>query len=91
MIDSRTKKELRNYLKKLMEKDKSRIKVISVYPLSKEEISALVKEFSKSSTEIENVVDPSILGGIIIQQGSKVIDLSIKNRLRNIEKSYGNN
>jgi ATP synthase F1 delta subunit len=86
MIDSRKKKELRNYLKKLIEQEKNQIKIISVYPLSAEEISAIAKKFSKPPTEIENVVDPSILGGIIIQKGSKIIDLSIKNRLQNIEK-----
>jgi ATP synthase F1 delta subunit len=90
MIDSRTKKELRNYLKKLMAQEKNRIKIISVYPLSKEEMTAVAKKFLKSPTEIENIVDPSIVGGIIIQQGSNVLDLSIKNQLQNIEKNYGN-
>ena len=90
MIDSRTKKELRNYLKKIMAQEKNRIKIISVYPLSKEEMTAVAKKFLKSPTEIENIVDPSIVGGIIIQQGSNVLDLSIKNQLQNIEKKYGN-
>jgi len=90
MIDSRTKKELRNYLKKLMAQEKNRIKIISVYPLSKEEMMAVAKKFLKSPTEIENIVDPSIVGGIIIQQGSNVLDISIKNQLQNIEKNYGN-
>jgi len=90
MIDSRTKKELRNYLKKIMAQEKNRIKIISVYPLSKEEMTAVAKKFLKSPTEIENIVDPSIVGGIIIQQGSNVLDLSIKNQLQNIEKNYGN-
>jgi len=90
MIDIQIKKNLKNYLKSLIEKEKNRIKIISVYSLSKEEIEKLTKFFSKSSAEIENIIDPSIIGGMIIQQGSKIIDLSIKNRLKNIEKKYGN-
>jgi len=90
MINSRIKKDLRNYLKNLIEKEKNLIKIVSVYPLSKQEISDLANFFSISSAEIENIIDPSIIGGIVINQGSKIIDLSIKNRLQNIKKKYDN-
>jgi len=90
MINSKIKKELKDYLKKLIEQEKNQVKVISTYPLSNDELSIIAKKFLKKPTEIENVVDPSILGGIVIQQGSRVIDLSIKSQLENIEKNYGN-
>jgi F-type H+-transporting ATPase subunit delta len=69
--------------------------VTTVIPLTEQQELKLVQQLQKvsNSQKIEIVTkrDPSILGGMIIQIGSQIIDLSIKGELRNISTYLGNN
>jgi F-type H+-transporting ATPase subunit delta len=62
-----------------------RVKVVVARAIDSAEIERItssIAEAIKGQTKLEVVVNPSILGGIIIRHGNKVIDNSIRNRLQ---------
>jgi F-type H+-transporting ATPase subunit delta len=69
--------------------------VTSAIPLSKEQrekVIALLKEKNNSETiDLAEVVDPTIIGGMILKVGDKQIDESIKRKLINLEMEFNNN
>ena len=56
-------------------------KVISAYELSEDEQKAIVKDLTskhKTTVSVETEIDVTLKGGVIIKEGDKVIDTSIK-------------
>ncbi|SET65915.1 ATP synthase F1 subcomplex delta subunit [Oceanobacillus limi] len=66
-------------------------KVYSVRELSDTEKTELentfAKRFNKQKIVLENVVDPSLIGGVKIHMGNTIIDGSISGKLRGLERS----
>ena len=63
-------------------------KIISAKQLTKEEINKISVELSntfKSKIKLNYNLDESLIGGLIVQVGSTMIDSSIKNKLQQIE------
>ena len=61
----------------------------SAKELSENEINSLKEELTKnfsSKIKLNYKYDPSLIGGLIVQVGSTMIDTSIKNKLQKIEK-----
>ena len=57
--------------------------------LEQKEILDLEKEISlntKSKIRLNSKIDPSLIGGLILQIGSLMIDTSIKNKLKKYKK-----
>lgn len=66
-------------------------KVTSAAPLTAElekKILAKVKELTGKTTEIENTVDESILGGFILRVGDLQYDASIANKLNKLKREF---
>jgi len=65
-------------------------KVYSTKPLSTEQEEQLSKSFakkvSKSKLYIENIVDPSLIGGIKIRIGDRIYDGSVKGQLDKLSR-----
>lgn len=64
-------------------------KAITAVPMSEEEIKKLEENLSsKYNTNIvlENIVDKTILGGVLVRLGNKEIDGTIKTRLENLKQ-----
>jgi len=64
--------------------------VTSALPLSKEEQEAVRKNVlvkMGAQTKVDFVVDPQILGGLVIRVGDKVIDGSVAGQLEGLRKS----
>jgi F-type H+-transporting ATPase subunit delta len=64
--------------------DSKVFQVISAYKLSEKEKKQIVSDLAEKYTanvSIETFVDDSLVGGVVIKDGDKVIDLSIKARL----------
>ncbi|MBN8210959.1 F0F1 ATP synthase subunit delta [Bacillus sp. NTK071] len=65
-------------------------KVFSVKPLSEEEqtkISAVfAKRVGKTTLRIENVIDPTLIGGIKVRIGNRIFDGSISGKLKRMER-----
>ena len=76
----------------LLSKNKGELKakLISSKELSLEDKKKIQNELSKdfkSQLKIDYKYDPSLIGGLIIQVGSVMIDTSIKNKLKKLEKN----
>ena len=66
------------------------VRVVSAVPLEEDQSThmrdALAKRF-ESEVELENEIDPGVLGGAVIYAGDQVIDGSLLGRLRRLEQS----
>ena len=61
--------------------------VVSAFPLEKAQVNKLAKMLKKElnrDVNIEATVDPSIIGGVIIRAGDRVIDSSVAGSLQNL-------
>jgi F-type H+-transporting ATPase subunit delta len=65
----------------------STAEVTSAFPLNDDQMTALkanLKARGGNDVAIDAKVDPSILGGIVVRLGSRMIDASIKTKLNNL-------
>lgn len=63
------------------------VEITSAAPLSAEKQSALTQTLEKATKQkitLNQKVDASLLGGLVIRQGSKLLDLSLKGKLRRL-------
>ncbi|MCH4826867.1 F0F1 ATP synthase subunit delta [Planococcus halocryophilus] len=64
--------------------------VYSTRPLTEEERSSIssvfAKKIGKQSLRIENVIDPSLLGGLRIQIGNRIYDSSVSTKLARLKR-----
>jgi F-type H+-transporting ATPase subunit delta len=61
--------------------------VTSAYDLSDQELAAIKSELSaamKTEVDVERTVDPSILGGLIVKVGSRMVDSSLRTKLQGL-------
>ncbi len=49
-----------------------------------EEIKASLKDIAKAEVDIDLVVDPSLIGGLVVKMGSRMVDASLKTKLNGI-------
>ena len=71
-------------------KGELKAKLLSSKKLSKEELERIQSELSKdfqSPIRIEYKYDPDLIGGLVIQVGSVMVDNSIRSKLRQLEKN----
>ena len=71
-------------------KGELKAKLLSSKKLSKAELEKICGELSKdfqSPIKIDYKYDPDLIGGLVIQVGSVMVDTSIKSKLRQLQKS----
>jgi len=64
--------------------------VTSAHPLSDDQVSALrtnLKDRIGRDVTVDLIVDPTILGGLVVKIGSQMIDGSIRTKLNNLAQS----
>jgi F-type H+-transporting ATPase subunit delta len=49
-----------------------------------EEIKASLRDIAKSDVDLDLVIDPSLIGGLVVRMGSRMIDASLKTKLNGI-------
>jgi F-type H+-transporting ATPase subunit delta len=65
----------------------AKVEVVSAVALDdeqKKEISSTLEKMLSQKIELQNRIDPKIIGGLWIQVGNSVVDLSLKSRLQAI-------
>ncbi|MEZ5846571.1 MAG: F0F1 ATP synthase subunit delta [Geminicoccaceae bacterium] len=65
-------------------------RVTSAVPLSNEqldEVKAATARFAGRAVSIDADVDPSLLGGLVVRVGSRMLDASLKTKLQHLEQS----
>lgn len=84
--------DIRSIYSRLRHKAERRLvaRVVSAVELSDEQrqrlTAALAKRFD-AEVELENDIDPGVIGGAVIYAGDQVIDGSLRGRLRKLEQS----
>ncbi|MDY0394225.1 ATP synthase F1 subunit delta [Virgibacillus halophilus] len=72
-------------------KGTAKAKVYSVRKLTDDELNKLgmtiAGRFQKNTIQFENIVDPSILGGVKIRLGNTILDGTVSSKLKRIERS----
>jgi len=74
-------------------KSKNVAKVTTAVPLTKdleEKVLSKVVELTGNKTSIENIIDPSILGGFILRVGDMQYDASISNNFNELRREFDN-
>ena len=69
--------------------EKNQKKLVSSKKLDEKTISEIEKEISENvngTIKLKSKVDETLIGGIVLQIGSLMIDTSIKNKLANYKK-----
>ncbi|UOX35019.1 ATP synthase F1 subunit delta [Flavobacterium sediminilitoris] len=67
--------------------------VTTALPLTSDlesKVLAKIKEFSTKQITINNVIDPSIIGGFILRMGDKQYNASVVNRLQQLKREFSN-
>ncbi|WP_121353399.1 ATP synthase F1 subunit delta [Flavisolibacter nicotianae] len=71
------------------------VKLTTAVPVSSAVKNAILEQVKKSvdgkTVELQEVVDPKIIGGFILQAGDKLIDASISYDLLNVSRQFENN
>lgn len=74
-------------------KDILNIRIMSAQSLSTEQIDKIrdiyLKQYGKKSAEVELVVDKTLIGGLRVQIGDKVVDYTVKSRIDELAKLTG--
>ena len=68
-------------------------KAYTAVPMSDEEIASMKEKLSSKldkKIELVNLIDKSLLGGVLVKLGDKVLDGSIKGKLDEIQKELNN-
>ena len=66
------------------------VTVTSAVELDPELVQRIGSEIEKQTgqtVELRSVVDPDVLGGLVLRVGNKVLDASVRNRLDKLRKS----
>ena len=65
-------------------------KVYSTRPLTEEERASIssifAKKIGKQSLRIENIIDPSLIGGLRLQIGNRIYDSSVSTKLSRLQR-----
>ncbi len=86
-LDPQVKERLKKTFAAELTAQKELVRVISAYSLSQDELQKILSQFPQyGASKVENKIDPSLIGGFIIQSGSQNIDLSIRNALHLLKK-----
>lgn len=92
-IDPTIKQELKKFLEQKIKEEKKQVTILSSNQLSDKELNTLKNNFpiiKDSNPKI--IIDNSLIAGVIIKVGTKIIDLSLKNQLKNLQNiSYDTN
>ena len=71
------------------------VKLTTATPVSDELKNSIINQVKKTSVmqniELEEKVDPAIIGGFVLQAGDKLIDASIAYDLQTISRQFDNN
>jgi len=86
-IKPNLKKDLKKYLIEKVRNEEQKLKVYSPYKLSDEEKSILKKKFREFDwSNVDYLIDESLMAGVLLKRGSKVINISLLKTLSNLKK-----
>jgi len=86
-LDPQVKERLKKAFSEELIAKREMVTVFSASLLSSEEMQKILIQFPQFATsQVANKIDPTVIGGFVIQSGSRLIDLSIRNALHLLKK-----
>lgn len=86
-IKPHLKEELKKYLLKKEQEEENKVVITSSYKMNDKELKHICNHFSElKDKKIEQIVDESLLAGVVIKHASKIRDLSLKHQLMNLQQ-----
>lgn len=86
-LDPQVKERLKKAFTDEIAVRKQAVTVYSVCPLTDAEMHKILVQFPQfASRTAHNTIDTNLIGGFVIQSGSELIDLSIRNALHLLKK-----
>lgn len=87
-LDTSLKEDLRRFIRERMKKESEKIRVISAYKLNGHDKDLISKKFPLiKSRVVVYEIDPDLLAGVVIKYKSKIIDLSVKGRFKDLKNT----
>lgn len=87
-INPKLKEDLKSFLMEKIQKEQNRVFVLSADDLDADEKNTLEKKFSDLNwIDAAYQIDKSVIAGIIIKVGSKIIDLSLTGSLSKLSNT----
>lgn len=81
-LSKQIKREMQEYLKDRLGSRVNRTQIVAPYQLSEKEVLEIQSKVPLiKDSEVEIIVDKTIMAGIIIKQGSRLIDYSLKSKV----------
>lgn len=85
-IKSEIKEDIKKFIRERLQKKQEEVTIISPYTLSSDDLQEIINQYPQlESKKLIKVVDKNIIAGIIIKLGTKVLDLSLANKIRNLQ------
>jgi F0F1-type ATP synthase delta subunit len=72
--------------KRLKKKKIQEIIVTSAHKLDEEVVKAIASRYGGKDKKLKFIVDQKLLGGLMINTGEKLIDLSVKTKLEDLKQ-----
>lgn len=71
----------------LKEEGQLELEITAARPISAELKNELVRQFAASnkSVQVNEVIDPSVVGGVLVESGEKRLDLTVRRQLQRLK------
>jgi F-type H+-transporting ATPase subunit delta len=84
-IDAQIKQELKRMYDQIRQRGGT-VEIVSAYPLSEAEKASVAKMIpAVAEATVSYTVDPSIRAGLVVKHGTRMIDLSLRSELSNLQ------
>lgn len=86
-LDPHLKDEVKKFLLRKLREESEVVTVVSAHPLTDGQAQEIKTLIPYSGGQMNTEVDKSLIAGIIVRKGSRILDLSVKGRLQSIENT----
>ena len=84
-MDPHLKDEVKKFLIRKMREEGEVVTVISAHPLTDSQEKALKELIPEGQKDMRTEVDTSLIAGFLVKRGSRILDLSVRGRLQQLE------
>lgn len=85
-IKPEIKEEIRKFIREKLQQRQQEVTVVAPYKLSSEELAEIVDQFPDlKDKQVKTAIDSRLIAGVVIKLGTKVLDLSLAQRIRNLQ------
>lgn len=86
-VKPRLKEEVKKFLRQKQEEEENKVIITTPYRLNEQDLKQVLDSFPDlKEKRAEQIIDDSLIAGIVIKHGSKITDLSLKQYLTNLEQ-----